>query len=128
MRKNFFACVILCSLGIVSAGADTREVFPAAPWRSHRSAVIIPPADMKYPNTVSVGRNGLGPMVVTIAGTAQEPIPYGVGSTTLRLNYSDGNFGWGYRTAMDFSKGGRQEAKLTVLSSRKIDNVYYRVA
>ena len=124
MRKNIFACVLLGSLSAVCAGADVQEIFPAAPWRSHRSAVIIPPADMKYPNTISVGRSGPEPMVVTIAGTAQEPIPYGVGGTTLRLNYSDGDFGWGYRTAMDFSKGGRQEAKLTVLSSREINNVY----
>ena len=99
-------------------------IIAAAPWRSHRSAVIVPPADMKYPGTISVGRNGPEPMIVTIAGTAEKPIPYGVGGITLRLNYSDSGFGWGYRTEMDFSKGGRQEAKLTVFNSHVLNNVY----
>lgn len=127
MRNVFvhaFAVFAVTIATDVFAGAEDREIFPAAPWRSHRSAVIVPPADMKYPGTISVGRNGPEPMIVTIAGTAEKPIPYGTGSTTLRLNYSDGNFGWGYGTVMDFSKGGRQEAKLTVFNSRELNNVY----
>ena len=122
-RKHPASAAVALAM-LTTAGVCAGEIFPAAEWRSRRSAVIVPPADAQYPRTVSVGRNGPEPMVVTIAGTAEKPIPYGVGSTTLRLNYVDGNFGWGYRTSMDFSKGGRQEAKLTVLSSKQLNNVY----
>lgn len=106
------------------SAAHQDEVFPSADWRSSRSETIVPPADKKYPGTVAVSRNGPEPMVVTIAGTAAKPIPYGTGGITLGLNYVDGNYSWGYRTALDFSKGGRQEAKLTVLSGRQLYSAY----
>jgi hypothetical protein len=97
LSAAFLSASVACSAFCAASG----EIFPAAEWRSRRSAEIVPPADMKFPGTVAVRRNGPEPMVVTIAGTAEKPIPYGTGNITLGLNYVDGNYSWGYRTALD---------------------------
>ena len=100
------------------------DVFPEADWASNPAGEIVPPADFKYPGTVVLSRNSPGPMVVTISGEADRPIPYGTGRLNMGLTYVDGCYGWGYGTMLDFSKGGRQESKVTVFSSHRLYGAY----
>lgn len=116
-----FAFVLLAASGVAAVPA---EVFPAADWMSHPSATIVAPADLEYPGTVTVSRNGPEPMVVTIAGTAEKPLPNGTGGITMGLSYVEGGYCWGDRAVLDFSKGGRQEAKVTVLSAHQLYSVF----
>ena len=84
-----FAFVLLAASGVAAVPA---EVFPAADWMSHPSATIVAPADLEYPGTVTVSRNGPEPMVVTIAGTAEKPLPNGTGGITMGLSYVEGGY------------------------------------
>jgi len=126
MNDGFHPCCVLFAALVVGSApaASADEVFPAADWRSRPAGTVTAPAEMKYPDTVVVSRNGPGPMVVTIAGTAEKPVPYGSGNITMGLSYVDGGYCWGMGTALDFSKGGRQEAKVTVLSSHQLYSVF----
>ena len=125
MKTSHGLALAACAAAAVTCGASgAAEVFPAADWRSGPPETVVAPADLQYPGTFAVSRKGPGPMVVTIAGTAERPVPYGVGSITMGLSYHDGCYCWGNRTALDFSRGGRQESKITVLSSHRLASVF----
>ena len=127
MRFALMLSAVTAAFSVAVAAAEP-EVFPAADWKSHPAGTMTPPSDLKYPASFALGRSGPEPMVVTIAGTAEKPIPFCVVGISMELSYADGGSSWCPGTTLDFSKGGRQEAKMTVLGSRPLGSVftYYR--
>ena len=102
------AMAVVLGAGAAVAGAAP-DVFPEADWASNPAGEIVPPADFKYPGTVVLSRNSPGPMVVTISGEADRPIPHGTGRRNMGLTYVEGGYGGGYGTVGGLSKGGREE-------------------
>ena len=114
-----------CALPSALAAVEVEETFPAADWRGEVARVVRASMDEAFPRTVVFGgRNEPEVFTVRIAGTAAQPQPRARGHITMGLSFTEGNYGWGYRTWVDLSKPGRQEATLTVFPERPIYGAY----